>query len=363
MVRLARYVLLELALGSALAAGMAIGGWVVVKKAIALHDALASEDGPKQPAAYLGAGIALDPPPSPKAQIHEVGHFEGVRDDVLLAPIRSGKLVRAKFNHGGTSISMRLDFDDGSRAAFKPEQINTQTVPRKEVAAFRINRLLGLSSVAPAIGGRFTVEELLEKMDANAEELIPRFAAETLPGADGTLGGELAWWIPEITDAKLDGVDISTTEGILAWRKLLTAGEAMPPEKRAFLAQLSSMIAFDYLINNVDRWSGSNTKSSPDGQKLYFMDNTYTFGEIPEGTDKNFLYLSRCQRFSRALLAHVRQLNEASLRAALAPDHDPWDALLTEGEIAAVLYRRDKLIAYVEDLAQQYGDEEVLAFP
>ncbi len=64
-------------------------------------------------------------------------------DELLLERVRTQPIVRFKFNHGGSSISFRVEFADGSRAAWKPTQTNTQTIPRKELAAYRLNRLLG----------------------------------------------------------------------------------------------------------------------------------------------------------------------------------------------------------------------------
>ena len=64
-------------------------------------------------------------------------------DELLLERVRNQPIVRFKVNHGGSSMSFRVDFADGSRAAWKPIQTNLQTIPRKEVAAYRLNRLLG----------------------------------------------------------------------------------------------------------------------------------------------------------------------------------------------------------------------------
>src|SRR5438045_1880159 len=47
----------------------------------------------------------------------------GAPDAELLAPLGAAKVTRAKLNQGGTTISLRLDFANGARAAFKPEQI------------------------------------------------------------------------------------------------------------------------------------------------------------------------------------------------------------------------------------------------
>ncbi len=86
--------------------------------------------------------------------------FDGIEDELLLSPLRNSPISKIKFNRGGSSISLRIDFENGSRAAFKPRQTNYQTIPRKEIAAYRINRLLGLTSVPPAIGRKFRLERV-----------------------------------------------------------------------------------------------------------------------------------------------------------------------------------------------------------
>src|SRR5262245_60412857 len=104
-------------------------------------------------AGELGASSpSLEPfDPAPVAiATTPAGTFMGMKDELLLEHIRTQPVVEARLNKGGSSISFRLTFEDGTRAAFKPLQTNPQTVPRKEVAAYRLNRLLGLNGVPPA---------------------------------------------------------------------------------------------------------------------------------------------------------------------------------------------------------------------
>jgi hypothetical protein len=86
------------------------------------------------------------------------------------------------------------------------------------------------------------------------------------------------------------------------------------------------------------------------------------FGKNRRGHDKSHRYLQRVQTFSRRLVARLRALDEAQLRAALA-DAGPFERLLTDEEIAAVLGRRDRALAYVDGLIATHGEAKVLAFP
>src|SRR5215470_10006053 len=148
-------------------------------------------------------------------------YFLGIKDEILVEPLLTHEVTRVKFNRGGSSISLRLDFEGGWRAAFKPDQTNEQTVPRKEIAAYRVSRLLGLEAVAPAVGRRFPLKELVEKMDDGSRDVIPR-----------------------LIDAKIEGQPIDSTDGMAAWHRYLAVGAAEPYSARALLPQISNMVVF-----------------------------------------------------------------------------------------------------------------------
>ena len=353
------YVLVELVAGASLLAGAGFGVVHGARELAELVRPAHASEASLRPARHP---VEYPPVPSPVTP-RSRGYFLGVKDEILLAPLLEGQLTRVKFNRGGSSLSLRLDFEGGGRAAFKPDQTNLQSIPRREIAAYRISRLLGLEAVAPAVGRRFPLRELLEKLDPGSGDQVARIAAETVVDAEGMVAGELSWWIPVITDAKLEGLPIDTAEGITAWRIYLTAGAPEPYAARHLLPQISNMVVFDYLINNPDRFSGSNAKSSPDGRSLYFMDNTLSFGPIPEGSTKVRAYLEKVQKFSRGLARRVRALDEAAVREAMTRDGGPYPRLLSDEEIAGVLYRRDALLAYWAELEARHGAAQVFVYP
>jgi hypothetical protein len=301
----------------------------------------------------------LAPPPAPV-----ITNVFGTADDELVAPLREPAVTRIKVNRGGTSLSLRLDFDNGSRAAFKPEQVHAHSNPRREIAAFRVDRLLGLGRVPPAIARRFPVDQLMTAADPSMRGLVIQRLKEEAVARDGSIAGEVSWWVPVITDAEIRGFRIDVTDGIVTWRRLLRAGAKIPDRELNLVRQISDMVVFDFLLDNIDRWSGSNTKASPDGKTLFYMDNTMSFSGNREGHSRSHLYLERVQTFSKRLIAEVRGLDKAKLEAVLVPEKDsPMPFLLTKNEIAAMLARRDVLLRYVDDLITQHGEETVLAFP
>ena len=251
------------------------------------------------------------------------GRFLGFPDEELVAPLRAGAVARAKFNRGGDSVSLRLDFKDGARAAFKPRQIYMQSVPRREVAAYRINRLLGLETVPPAIGREFSKAEVLRWLSGRGPESKSRIDTE-VKAPRGRIVGELSFWIPELRPAKIEKYRLDEMEGISIWKPLLKAKAPTSEKHQELLAQISSLVAFDFIIDNSDRWTGGNTLGSPDGSILFATDNTLSFGENHSGHPKSRRYLERCQRFSKSLVGQIRELSLDVVAEAVTVDIAPF---------------------------------------
>jgi hypothetical protein len=286
-------------------------------------------------------------------------------DADLLAPIDAAPLQRVKLNRGGSSLSLRIEFSNGARAAFKPEQTHPQSDPRREIAAYRMDRLLGIGHVAPAKGASFTVAQLIAAADPSQRaQLAQRIDDEGTPRGR-VLRGELQWWIPEIKDGQLAGRPLDDANGMAAWGRYLQAdGPPIPDELRPLLAQIATVVLFDVVIDNADRWSGTNTKTSPDGATLYFMDNTLSFSPYTLGHKANLTPLHDISVFPRALVARLRALTLESVTAAVVRGDDAGLApLLSQAELRAILARRDHVVTYIDQMIARYGDAAVLAFP
>jgi len=356
-VRLPGYVLAELTIAAALVAGGGTGAFYGVRHARAslaarTHAATVASEA-------LPARDDLSDLGDLRVSLESSGTFLGMSDDLLLARVRTQPIVRFKFNHGGSSVSFRVEFADGSRAAWKPTQTNTQTIPRKEIAAYRLNRLLGLNAVPPAAPRAVSRDELLSHLHPESLEFLPRIKAETIFGPNGVTMGTASYWIPVIKDSGFD-----TPEGQkLSQTWLSVGGEPIPPDRLSFARQISDLILFDFLTSNPDRYSGGNMKMSPDGSELFFMDNTMSFFVDPQGTEKNREVLYRTQRFSRELYQALDRVTVPTLQRALAQEPGANYEILTPAEIDAVVGRRQLLQRYIGDLIGKYGAREVLFFP
>jgi len=281
----------------------------------------------------------------------------------LLAPLGASPVARVKLNRGGSSLSLRIEFASGARAAFKPIQIHPQSDPRREIAAYRIDRLLAIGHVPPARSGVFAIDDLVAAVDPGSRSRAADRLAQEAIARDGKLCGELSWWIPEIKRARIGGHYIDEPDGEAMWTAYLQAGATMPGELVPMLAQIAAVIVFDVVIDNSDRWSGNNTQGSADERVLYFMDNTLAFSQFTLGHTSNLSKLYRIQVFPRRLIGRLRALTAESIAAAVGRGDDLLGPLLGEAEIRALLSRRDHLIEYVDRLIAELGEEAVLALP
>ena len=379
--RLGTCIALELALGAGAIGGVWLGVGQVIDFAgayLTTHEAAAAtEPGPmlsSAPSPLAAARLRVDTPRVSTGTVFDSA------DDVLLAPLAATPVTRVKINHGGTSLSLRLDFASGARASFKPQQVHPQSDPKREIAAYRIDRLLGIGHVAPAKPAAFRLAELIAAADPTASAYTEHRITEEAIARGGIVRGEVQWWIPEIRDVTIGKYRVDEAAGISEWEPYLQAGTPIPDNVRSLVEQLSTCIVFDVLIDNADRWTGNNTKGSLDNKTLYFMDNTLSFSIYTYGHEANLTPLRRISVFSRKLIERLRVLNARQLGEALAlgpgPESGPersvtrgaddaagMSPLLEPAEIRAILARRDHILRYVDGLIADLGEAKVLALP
>jgi hypothetical protein len=257
---------------------------------------------------------------------------------------------------GHTSYVLKVRFEGGLTAAFKPRSTLPlgRTRYRAEVAAFRLARALGLTNVpsvsivalqAPALAAAFA-----------APEARREFEAKALPDPDGTLPGALFPWIDDY-----EVVPLESREWRAKWTAWLTDPASQPAASdRALAGAVSTMLAFDYLTANWDRWSGGNVARHATTGELLFVDNDGAFYEPPPAANlaSQLERLRRVVRFSRSFVAALRALSDARLRDAVAGTAE--QPLFSETVIAATLTRRDTLLGVVEARIARAGESATL---
>lgn len=237
---------------------------------------------------------------------------------------------------GGSSISLRAVFTDGSQAAVKPEQTRV-TRYQSEVAAYRVSRALGLSRVSPSCVRRFPVAQIYDAMPPSwrarmDEEMVVR---------KGEVAAAVIHWITELHGLRL--------EKKTYWQPLLKRGAKIAAEDRDRLREISTLLLFDYLILNDDRWSGGNTHESEG--RMVFLDQGAAFGRDDYGSGhgrrrKLFGLLRRCERFDRDVVRALRTLDLPALQVELA-------AILTPAEVDDFGERVTEARAYLDRLEHE----------
>ncbi len=296
----------------------------------------------------MSSEVQVEEPPKAAAAT-----FLGMDEELLLDRLRTADIRSIHFSRGGSSLVLRVEFSDGSRAAFKPQQIHPQSVPRKEAAAYQLSRKLGISAVPPTVMRALSREELWQKLDAESQFLRPRLLREAIFDARGMTVGSMMYWVPGLADLGLD-----TDRAILAWQSQLSQKGELAPDRSELLSQLSTLLAFDVIQNNSDRFSGGNILGLRSGSRMIYIDNAFGFQPDPQGHLRALGYLSRCQKFSQNLWVKLQLLRDDEL----VFDDPVYGSLLSKEEVLALRSRRDRVVHYLGRLIQSYGSNSVLAF-
>lgn len=281
--------------------------------------------------------------------------FLGLDEAVILDAIKGRRIIGGRAT-SGASLSFYFNLEGDIDAAFKP---NTSRGQRwtGEIAAYRLDQLLGLNRVPPATIRRLQVPMLRSLIEDDQEQLA-RFDDEVVADHGTTIRGAVIYWVPTIHRAEVDRL-----EELEQWTRWLRQGGTIPPERLSHAQQLSDLIVFDYLTGNWDRWSGSNVLWGPERQTLLMMDNNGAFNAVfaEPLTERLRAPLEQVERFSALLVHRLRQLDERELRAALGRT-DSGDLLLTDEQLDALFERRGQILGRLDELVARHGQDAVLCF-
>jgi hypothetical protein len=275
----------------------------------------------------------------------------------VVDPYLAGAPVAAKFI-GHTSYVLKVRLDNGVVAAFKARS----KLPlgdrryKGEIAAYRVARALGLSNVPVAMPRAFVAAELRRAFPT--PDGAQDFDRRALVDADGTLHGALIPWIPQYREVPLEDA-----EARARWERWLTDATADIPEKDRPLARaISTMLAFDYVTANWDRWSGGNVAQNGATGTLLFVDNDGAFYESPpqDSLARQLAFIRHLRRFSRSFVAALRALDAAALRDAVGEDLQ--GELLPARVLADVEARRRTLVEAIDQQIERAGEDTTLCF-
>jgi len=297
------------------------------------------------------AVVAAPSPGVAPAELPPNPYDDGVRrygdliEEDIVRALTESPIASAR-NVGNTSINLRCDLDGPIDGAFKPAETRHVDHWRAEIGAFRVAQLLGLDRVPPAVFRRVSRDELA---GVDTSRLLFR---------GGWSRGAMIYWVPVLRRA-----GIFSGEALTQWTNQLVVGVEMPPDARRRAGEISTLISYDFIIGNWDRWHGTNTLVDAHGGLVYRDNNGGFLEPLPRWKmEIIFSFLQRVQRFSRRFVDQVRAMTLASLRRAIANDADGTEPLLNDAQLRAMMRRRATFLEYVDALVGIHGASEVYFF-
>jgi hypothetical protein len=231
-----------------------------------------------------------------------IGHQAEIEDSLRKAPIERTTVLpvgvtkssRAFFASGGPVASATVKYlPTGRRGGFWEAY-------KSEIAAYELDRLLGLDMVPPTVERRV-----------------------------GTNLASVQLWVEGCRVIK--DVDQSACPTPIEWAK-----------------QVCRQKVFDNLIANIDRNAGNILV---DGEwNIILIDHSRAF------TSDSMPFEKQMTRIDRAFFEKLKALDEASVMKQVRP----W--LLGDGEARAILKRRDKIVTHFEKEARKRGEAAVFPF-
>jgi hypothetical protein len=274
---------------------------------------------PPPPAEPPRPAIALidASPPAPASEVVDAGPVE--------------RHARKAKSIGHTSVVFKVETLDGKKIVWKPDSRVGRGRYRGEIAAYRLATLLGIDNVPRAEPLDFMKEELelATKNDEKAKELF-----ETQIVFDGNVAhGMFTEWI--------DDYAVLPLENDKSWKGWLKKDGVIPDDKKDLAAAISTMIVFDYITGNWDRWSGANIATSK-GKVLYVDNDAAFFFPLPkDGEERNKRLLEGVDRFSKRFVEKLRQVDDIEISHTL----DVFSSIPVR---LGVLARRREAVAAIE---------------
>ena len=151
--------------------------------------------------------------------------------------------------------------------------------------------------------------------------------------------------VPVTVERRIEGNRASVQLWIERTRLLSKVGAEVPPRPYEWARQVRRQRVFDALIANIDRNAGNMLVDV--NWNMILIDHSRAFMK------KETPFLDKITAVDRELYEAMRTLDEVTLNEQLKP----W--LFGKGSVKDLLKRRDKIVAKLEGLAAERGEEAV----
>jgi hypothetical protein len=338
------------------------------------------------PAAPVSTGLLVSSAVPGPVTLDARGEFErdeffGEPDEPVRHALLTEEIAKIEKGKGGRSLAFRITLTSGQKGYFKPEQSFSAANWFGEVAAYHLDRLLGLGRVPVVVTRTFPWKGLepVAGKDPRKSEVTAR---------DGKVFGAFVGWVhgglrpmerqegwerwlrvehwPSSAVSPYQRPALWQRDQALIrrlgpeWRNEETKArlraarpEPVRPERPA---ELSDLIVFDYLTRNLDRWGGENANVLIRGAAgpLVFLDNGAGFEPGAWRPDLCEARLNVLQRFRRRTIAAVRALDLKRFEARLATE--AVTPVLHRPQLLGLATRQKALLQRVADLEAAHGE-------
>ena len=291
------------------------------------------------------------PAPIAPARADATNRYREWALDDLIPAMRTRSVRHFLGSYRSTSPIYRLELEGGLEVGFKPAIRGQETWWHHDVVAYRLARILGLGErVPPAIARRVSADSLGDVVQSDG--LI------TAPDDNGMVPGVAIFWLPVLRTTFLDSPRHRGT-----WQPWMEASGPMPTGRDATLAaEIASVLVFDYLEANEDRWNDANIRADENDHLVFRDNNVGWFTTKMEDLTWGRTNLYGTQRFPRALIAALERATPDALAAEIARAN-AGIPLIDARTLRAYGARRDVVLEYVRTLRARFGDERVLVWP
>jgi|GEM_PF-951876 len=258
---------------------------------------------------------------------------------------------------GHTSVVFKVELSNGRKAAWKPNAKRVKGRYKGEIAAYRLAQTLGLANVPPACFRAIDASAAAKTLAPNAD--AARLFAEEVLVEDGKVHGVVIPWIDGLSFWPLEKDPLRSEA-----RSWLATGAEIPQAKASLAAQTSTLVVFDFLTGNWDRYSGENVGLDRTADLVLYIDNDAGFMEAPpkDRIARNKALLEATDRFSRRLVDRLRELDGERLAAAFG-EETAGSPLLSRKVLSLVASRVEELLAIIDAKIAKRGEAETLYFP
>jgi hypothetical protein len=154
--------------------------------------------------------------------------------------------------------------------------------------------------------------------------------------------------VPVTVERHVEGKLASVQLWVEGCRMIKDVDQSACPRPDEWARQVCRQRVFDNLVANIDRNAGNILVD--DAWNLILIDHSRAFGSNSIPFEKEMT------RVDRELFARLKTLDEGRLMERVRP----W--LLSDGSVRDILKRRDKIVARFEKLARERGEAAVFPF-